>query len=96
MFNYDLSVHFQATGWFDVFANGSLRISEGGWTERGGLHYANDKTSVLSIEPGFELQMSPGLRIRQSAGFPLAGMNSEAPFWLFTTLKYSFFPFPGR
>lgn len=95
-FSFDGSLHYQATGWFDIYLNTEYRASRGGWTEKSGIRYANLETSVLAIEPGFELQVSPSLQISQTAGFPLSGRNAEAPFWLFTSLKYSFFPFPNR
>ena len=92
-FNTDVSVHYQATGWFNVFINGSFYNTKGGWTEYWGNKYLNTGKSLVNIEPGFELQVSPGITIYQVAGFPLRGKNNDAPFYLFTTLNYSLFPF---
>jgi hypothetical protein len=67
--------------------------SKGGWTEYNGIKYANREKSLLNLEPGFELQISPMLTIYQTAGFPVAGKESDAPFWLFTTLSFNVVPF---
>lgn len=87
------SLHFQATGWFDLFLEGSWLKTIGGWTEYWGNKYKNPETRLLTVEPGFELQISPSLTIYQVAGFPLSGKNSDAPFYLFTTVRFSNFIF---
>ncbi|MFN8241873.1 MAG: hypothetical protein U0X39_14120 [Bacteroidales bacterium] len=89
----DASIHYQPTGWFDFYINSTFRKTTGGWTEYWGTKYRNKGTSLFSIEPGFELQISPSLIISQVAGFPLSGKNTDAPFFLFTTVRYSIFPF---
>jgi len=91
--SFDVSLHYQATGWFDVYLNGNFQNSGGGWTEYWGKKYRNPETKLVLIEPGFELQISPSLKIYQVAGFPLKGKNSDAPFYLFTTISFSNFPF---
>ena len=93
-FSYNASLHYQAAGWFDIYLNGNLQNTNGGWYEYYGRRYSYKSTSMLSLEPGFELQVSPCLRICQVAGFPLSGKNSEAPFYLYTTVRYSIFPLP--
>lgn len=87
------SLHYQATGWFDIRLNGNYRKSDGGWTEYWGNKYSNPETRLFTIEPGFELQISPTLIICQNAGFPVKGKNSDAPFYLFTTVRFNMFPF---
>ncbi|HQG56105.1 MAG TPA: hypothetical protein PK496_03765 [Bacteroidales bacterium] len=89
----DLAVHYQATGWFDIFVNVSREKTTGGWTEYWGNKYKNRETELIMIEPCFELQISPSLTVCQNAGFPVAGKNSDAPFYLFTTIRFSNFPF---
>ena len=89
----DVSLHYQAVGWFNVYLNANYQRSSGGWTEYWGKKYRNPETKLFSIEPGFELQISPTLKIYQVAGFPVSGKNSDAPFYLFTTLSFSNFPF---
>jgi len=87
------SLHYQATGWFDVFFNTNWQMTKGGWTEYYGKKYENKETRLLTLEPGFELKISPAFTIGQLAGFPVAGKNSDAPFYLLTTVRFSFFPF---
>jgi hypothetical protein len=92
-YSINSSVHYQATGWFDISLNGSFQKTAGGWTEYWGNKYENKETRLFTLEPGFEIQISPSLRILQVAGFPVKGMNSDAPFYIFTTIRYSNFPF---
>jgi hypothetical protein len=93
IFATDVSLHYQATGWFNVFLNGSFSRTKGGWTEYWGNKYMNPEKNLVNIEPGFELQVSPSITLYQVAGFPVSGTNSDAPFYLFTTLSYNLFPF---
>ena len=92
-FTTDISLHYQATGWFNVFINGSFFRTKGGWTEYWGNKYMNHEKKLVNIEPGFELQVSPSITLYQVAGFPISGKNSDATFYLFTTLSYILFPF---
>jgi hypothetical protein len=87
------ALHYQATGWFDIFLNTTWQKTKGGWTEYYGKKYENKETELLSLEPGFELKISPTFTIGQLAGFPVSGKNSDAPFYLLTTVRFSFFPF---
>jgi hypothetical protein len=87
------SLHYQATGWFNIYINGNYNKTYGGWTDYWGIKYSNPEKRILNIEPGFELQVSPRLKIYQVAGFPLSGKNMEAPFYLFTTISFNMFPF---
>jgi hypothetical protein len=90
---FNASLHYQATGWFDINLNGSFQKTKGGWTEYWGNKYINPETLIVTMEPGFELQISPKLTVYQVAGFPLKGKNSDAPFYLFTTIRFSNFLF---
>jgi hypothetical protein len=90
---FDASMHYQATGWFNLSLNGSYFKTKGGWTEYWGNKYENPKKRLLNIEPGFELQISPGLTVYQVAGFPVSGKNSDAPFYMYTTISFNMFPF---
>jgi hypothetical protein len=95
-YSLNTAIHYQANGWFDLYINCNWQKTEGGWTEYWGNKYINPETSLITLEPGFELQISPSLTIYQVAGFPLAGKNSDAPFYLFTTVRFSNFFFRGR
>jgi hypothetical protein len=95
-FDLNTSLHYQAIGWFDVYMNCSWQKTKGGWTEYWGKIYQNPETMLLNIEPGFELQISPTVTILQVAGFPVRGIKSDSPFYLFTTIRFSNFPFFRR
>jgi len=87
------SLHYQAAGWFNIYMNGRYFRTSKGWTEYWGLQFSNPEIQLLTLEPGYELQISPSLRLYQVAGFALAGKNSDAPFFMVTTLSYNIFPF---
>jgi hypothetical protein len=89
----NLSVHYQATGWFNIYLNSSSFQTSEGWTEYLGNKYKNPEMQLFTLEPGFEIQISPSLTIYQIAGLPLSGKNSDAPFYLFTTVSFNIFPF---
>ena len=91
-YTFDLSLHYQATGWFNLNLNSSFYHTRGGWTEYWDNKYENPVKRLINLEPGFELQISPSLTVYQTAGFPLKGKNSDAPFYLFTTVSYNLFP----
>jgi hypothetical protein len=92
-YNIDASLHYQATGWFNLSMNTSFFRTKGGWTEYWGNKYSNPEKRLMNLEPGFELQISPSITVYQVAGFPLNGKNSDAPFYLFTTFSFNMFPF---
>jgi hypothetical protein len=92
-YTFDASLHYQATGWFNIWMNTSFYKTRGGWTEYWGNRYINPVKRLVNLEPGFELQVSPSLTLYQVAGFPLSGKNNDAPFYLFTTLTFNLFPF---
>jgi len=87
------SIHYQAAGWFDINLKGSYFKSDGGWTEYWGIKYANPEITLFTLEPGFEIQISPSLTIYQVAGISLTGKSTDAPFYMFTTLSFNLFPF---
>jgi len=89
----NFSFHYQPTGWFNLYLKASYLSESQGWTEYWGLKYRNNEVNLFTLEPGFEIQITPSLTIYQVAGFPLSGKNSDAPFYLFTTLSYNIFPF---
>jgi hypothetical protein len=90
---FNASLHFQATGWFNIELNSNYYSSNGGWTEYWGAKYKNPEEYLFSLEPAFEIQISPALRIYEIAGFPILGKNKDAPFYLLLTLSYNIFPF---
>lgn len=87
------SIHYQAAGWLDIFLSNYFLKSSSGWTEFYENKYANPEKSLMTIEPGFELQISPSMTIYQYAGFAVSGKSTDAPFYLLTTLSFNMFPF---
>jgi hypothetical protein len=87
------SIHYQAAGWFDIFLTNYYTKYHSGWTEYYDIKYANPEASLLTLEPGFELQISPSLTIYQYAGVQISGKNTDAPFYFLTTISFNMFPF---
>lgn len=89
-----LSINYQANGWFNIHLLGRMMKTSNGWTEYwDNKRYKDPETTLLTLEPGYELQISPSLRLYQVAGFSLAGKSTDAPFYMITTFSYSIFPF---
>jgi hypothetical protein len=93
--SYDInaSLHYQATGWFNIELNSSYFHSGGGWTEYWGDKYKNKPESLFTLEPKLEIQISPSITIYEVAGFPVSGKNIDGPFYLFMTVSFNTFPF---
>lgn len=86
-------IFYQANGWFNVHAVADYKKFLNGWTEYYGIKYRNPDVRLLTMVPGYEIQVSPAVRISQLAGFSLSGRNSDAPFFMVTTLTYNLMPF---
>jgi hypothetical protein len=89
----NLTAHFQASGWLDIYLNSGIFRSAGGWTEYPGGRYENPEQRIITIEPGMELQISPAITIYQRMSLPLSGKNTDAPFYMFATVSVNMFPF---
>ena len=87
------SVHYQATGWFNIAINSNYHRSEGGWTEYLSKKYKNPEEHLFTLEPAMEIQISPSVTVYEITGLPLSGKNMDAPFYIFITLSYNLFPF---
>ncbi|HPF02562.1 MAG TPA: hypothetical protein PLV06_12810 [Bacteroidales bacterium] len=87
------SIHYQPVGWFNIYLGGNYTTMQDGWTEYYGLKYRNPEMHLFSLEPGFEIQISPTLILYQVAGIPLAGRNADASINFFTSLRFNMFLF---
>lgn len=87
------SLHYQATGWFNIKFNSNYQKSYGGWTEYWGKKYLNPEEHLFTLEPAMEIQISPAITVYEVTGFPLSGKNLDAPFYLLITVSYNLFPF---
>ncbi|MGA1976386.1 MAG: hypothetical protein ABSG89_00875 [Bacteroidales bacterium] len=92
-YTLDISLHYQAKGWFNISMNGIFYNTKGGWTEYWGNKYKNNEESLFTLEPKLEIQISPALTIYEVAGWSPDGKNIDAPFYLFMILSYKLFPF---
>ncbi len=86
------SLHYQAAGWFEINLNMSFFNSSLGWTEYNGVKYKNPDQKLFTIEPGFEIQVSPLVRIHEVVGLPVSGKNSYGPFFICTSFSFNLFP----
>ncbi|MCU0460952.1 MAG: hypothetical protein MUF36_02885 [Bacteroidales bacterium] len=93
MIDINASLHYQPNGWFNIYLGSDYVKFFNGWTEFWGLKYSNPEISLMMLEPGYEIVVSPSFRISQTIGFSLFGENSDAPFSMITTLSYNIFPF---
>jgi hypothetical protein len=89
----DASVHYQATGWLDINLNLNLFHASKGWTEYLGKKYSNPEQKLIMLQPRFEMQVSPFVRIYEIVGLPLSGKNTYGPFYIYTTFSFNLFPF---
>lgn len=92
-YDFNAALYYQAAGWFNMGLNVNYFKSSGGWTEYRKDKYRNPEQSTLILEPEFEIQITPSIRIFQTAGFPVSGKNIDAPFYLYITLSFNTFPF---
>ena len=89
----NVTAHYQAAGWLDVYLNTTIFKSSGGWTEYTLGRYSNPDQSFIAIEPGMELQVSPAIKIYQRMSLPVSGTNADAPFYFYITLSGNMFLF---
>jgi hypothetical protein len=93
-FSYAAEAEYQPLPWFDVFLNVSGFHASAGWTSsQEDLKVALPDQSVIFLNPGFEIIITPQLWLRERMAFTLTGKSHEAPFGFQTTLLYNFFPF---
>lgn len=93
-FSYRAEAEYQPLPWFNLFADVSMLTSYRGWTARfEDVRVGTAEDLFVSIDPGFEIIITPRLWLRERLSFALAGESHEAPFAFQTTLMYNFFPF---
>ena len=90
---FNLEIERQITPWFDLSLLFHGEQSNGGWEEINGQRYSIATIQLYSINPGYEIIVTPKLWLRQRVSIPLWGENSESPFSIYTSLVYNFFPF---
>ncbi len=87
------SLHYQATGWLDLYCGLNSSSESGGWTEQYGIKYANPENGLIYLQPGLEIQVSPLVRLSEVAGFAVSGHAVDAPFFILTSFSFNMMPF---
>ena len=91
--HFDATMHFQVNGWLDAHITGGYFSSRGGWTEHYGQKYAHPQQTLLTLSPGFSIQVSPTVRFYQSVDIPLSGKNTDGHFAVSIAASFNLFPF---
>ena len=88
---YHTEVHYQFNGWFNLFAGYSGMDENYGWFERANLKFEYPRIKLSRLITGYEIQVSPAIRLVQILEFPLSGMNSYSSFTIHTGLNINMF-----
>lgn len=94
--NIYTSIHYQAIGWLDTFLAYDYTKATGGWTEQYGNRYALPEMKLSYLQLGFEIQLSPLLRLNEIAGFATGGQSADASFYILTSLSFNMIPFKNQ
>lgn len=89
--NANLNIHYQPSGWFHLFGGLNMMIYGSGWFERNGLKYGYPEVLLYDFGAGFEIQISPSIRLMEQMRFPIGGQNSYSSFSIFTGLSFNMF-----
>lgn len=91
--SFTAEIERQLAPWFDLSLIFQSEQSKGGWDEGNGIKYSRPEANLYTFNPGYEILVTPKIWLRQRLGVTLAGKNVEAPFSIYTSLVYNFFPF---
>ncbi len=80
---------YQAIAWFSQYIIIDYYKIYGGWSELTGKRVANEKRNYMFISFGFEIQVSPYLRLSQLVELPGWGNNTDAPICFATNLSFN-------
>lgn len=92
-FSFYTSLHYQAVGWLDTFLAYDYTKSTGGWVEQYDYKFERPEMKLSYLQLGFEIQLSPLLRLNEIAGFAIGGKSSDASFYILTSLSINIIPF---
>ncbi len=88
-----LSGYYQAFPWFVVEMGFYLYQTMGGWREINQMKYALPEIKFLNLSAGFEIMVTPALRVYQSFSLPFSGANIPSGIFIFTNMSFNLFPF---
>lgn len=91
--NFSVEVEQQLAPWFVLSAILAGEKTAGGWNEINGVRYAWPDQQFFSVNPGYEILVTPKIWLRQRIIFSVSGQAADAPFSIYTSLVYNFFPF---
>jgi len=77
----------------DLFAGVEYFKSHSGWIEDSDEKYDTPEKILIFLKPGFEIQVSPLMRIAENIGIAVKGQNIDAPFIINTSLVFNLMPF---
>jgi hypothetical protein len=83
-FNYHAVLSFQAIDWFTIWISYEGDRWSGGWSNKTGKKIGQIKSSINYASIGYEILVSPHLRLIQQIRLPFAGKNILA-YWSFQT-----------
>jgi hypothetical protein len=90
-FDYYGEIEYQALPWFDLIMNVSGSHGQNGWQTVGPYKVEVPDATLIMLNPGVELIVTPRLWFRQELQIPLAGKNVEGALTFYTSLLYNFF-----
>ena len=70
---------WQAIDWFAVLVSFEGFVRRRAWSTETGIKVLNGETAVHTAGLGFDIQVSPALRLSQEVQIPYAGKNILAP-----------------
>ena len=91
--DYLFRLEYQPIPWVNVFAAFQGYSSSKGWSEKTTKKVAEPIRSFNSLNPGFEIVVTPKFWLRQQMIIPLGGKNDFGPFGITTSVSYNLFPF---
>lgn len=91
--NIYASLHYQAISWLDLSLAYNHNRSMGGWISQNSIKYSIPEQTIDNLDLGFEIQISPLVRLTELAGFTIGGNNIDAPFYILTSLSFNIIPF---
>jgi hypothetical protein len=90
--DYRGEVAVQAFSWLTLWSAFSGYTSNGGWSDMTGKKIGTPEESLASLSLGFEILVSPSLRIEQQIVLPVSGKNVIAHVAFQTGLSLNFIP----
>ncbi len=91
--NYSVTGIYQLFPWFAADLTIRGKQGKGGWQEITGQMYSLPAINSLHAGAGFEIMVTPMLRISQSFFFPVSGKNTYSGIFIYTGMNVNLFPF---